>query len=247
MIENILRNAIIHSRIIFRGKSSNKNYRYVEQLPPNKREKYTPAGRIARENRQDEFSDRLRNIRDITEKYKYCLLEFHSCEDGDLVGNCSELSIAIFNYLAKTQSHYILRWFAQNGKKDINDIVLPIYILFLKFKYPYDHCMVVITQPGQTQDKPFLGKKYSILPDKSWICDSWANIVCTSEQYDRAWRDKMYKWNSIGKATTIYEEHQSKNLPWPLDMRNYKAIIKSQKKVSYMAVIKSNGMTNILS
>ncbi|WP_237386809.1 hypothetical protein [Xenorhabdus sp. Sc-CR9] len=244
MIESILQDAIKHSRTIFRGKSSNKMYRDITKLHQHKKERYTPESIRNREDRQDEFSEELSNIEPITDRYQYALSRFNSGEE--LVGNCGELTIAVFNYLANTRSHDILRWFNQNGKRDESNITRPVYILFLMFDDPYDHCIAVITQPEQMHHIPDINKVYNTLPDNSWVCDSWANIACASEEYITRWKIKMLRWDLVEKTTSIYQPEQTLDYPSPLRPRNLHAITRSKKRVNYMAVIQPNGIMQII-
>ncbi len=246
MIENILQDAIQHSRNIFKGKTSNKTYRNYTKLTPNKMARYTPDNIRAREDKHDEFSDQLREINHITDKYRHCL--FSSKHDEQLVGNCGELTIAAFNYLAIHRYNDILRWFSKNGRGRGNEdyIMNPIYILFLMFGDPYDHCIAVITHPRETQHKPTLNHLYRALPDHSWVCDPWANIACSSEEYIARWQRKMSVWNSKGKATSIYQEHQFEDYPSPATEENLNAINYSIKRVVYMAEIRPHSRTKII-
>ncbi|MBI6549081.1 hypothetical protein [Xenorhabdus lircayensis] len=247
MIESISQDAIKHSRNIFRGKTTNKIYRDLTKLSVDKRAMHTPDNIILREDKHDEFLDQFREIEHPTDKYRHSLYKSNSGEE--LIGNCGELTIAAFNYLAIYRYNDILRWFRMYGRWDRSNIMKPVYILFLMFNDPYDHCISVITHPEHTPHIPTINKPYRILPDNSWVCDPWANIACSSETYNTRWQNKMQKWDEKGKTTSIYQPDQelddNMHYPSPLKKNNYNAITNSIKTVKYMAVIQSDGKVKI--
>ncbi|OTA21444.1 hypothetical protein Xbed_00675 [Xenorhabdus beddingii] len=248
MIENILQDAIRHSRYVFRGKTTNKTYRDTTRLSENKRAMYDPQNITSREDKHDEFLDKLHKIEHPINQYQYSLSQSDAGEE--LIGNCGELTTAVFSYLAKHRSSDILECLRSHGRWDRSNAMKPIYILFLVFDNPYDHCITVITHPEHTQHIPKIGQSYRALPDNSWVCDSWAKIACSSEEYITRWKVKMLRWELVGKTTSIYQPEQEldddMHYPSSLRPRNYHAMTHSIKRVEHMAVIHPNGSTNII-
>ncbi|MDR0217846.1 MAG: hypothetical protein LBI71_03020 [Enterobacteriaceae bacterium] len=250
MINNILLDAIRHARIIFRGKTTNKTYYNTEHLNKIKRKKYSIERVREREDRHDKFLDRIFKIKNITKKYDYFLSRSRNYRwhNQSLIGNCGELSISALCYLAQQRSQDLLNWVINSGKRNIENKTTAIYILNIEFINPYDHMSTVILFPENNQNLPKINKiyhSYDDLPDNSWVCDPWANIVCQYREYHSQWRNKMDKWNSVGKSASIYQDEQLEDYPSPLTLNNYNAIIRIPKKVINMAMIFPDGKIEI--
>ncbi|AOM41245.1 hypothetical protein [Xenorhabdus hominickii] len=243
MIENILNDAIKHARHIFQAKTTNKTYINIERLPENKRVMYTPQRIREKENIHNEFVNTCRGIRNIIDKYKYVVSE--SDAGKVLIGNCGELSAAVFGYLLNHHANNILNWFMTSGKRNVNNAKMPIYIFIITFNDPYDHGLVVVMLPEKAQDLPELNKVYGALPDNAWVCDPWANIACSSKEYNTRWKVKMLRWHLVGKSTSVYQHENLNPPPSPMRQANYHAVTLSQKKVLCIGMIFPDGQVKI--
>lgn len=243
MTENILLDAIRHARNLFRGKTTNKTYLNIERLPENKRAMYTPQRIKEKENIHDEFLEDFLLKEHIMDRYKHALYKSDAGEV--LIGNCGELTLSILGYLTTHRVYDLLNSFISSGKRNINNKMIPVYILIIAFDDPYDHTIAVITLPEQTQDLPEINKIYDKLPDNSWVCDPWANIVCPSEDYITRWKVKMLRWHLVEKSTSVHQDDQMRDSSSPLRHANYLAITRSKKRVIHMATISPDGKVDI--
>src|SRR5262249_2959089 len=84
---------------------------------------------------------------------------------------CGELAVVAFFFLKKEN-------------------VQPVKVVQLKS--PGDHVFVVLGSPTNLADVDSWGSDV-------FICDPWANIACSSNQYKVQWLTKMTSWSAKGK------------------------------------------------
>ncbi|MDC9596047.1 hypothetical protein [Xenorhabdus anantnagensis] len=261
MIQHILHHAIEYSHSAFPGKTTNISYFNIENQSEDRKKRYSIKNTGIRQQKLGKLQEKLYYLRTDEEKYDHIMSERKN--DALLVGNCKELSLIAFMYLAKEKAsniyHLYKNSFTANKSGEIHDIY--IEVLAAAPLSRYDHCFVMLYYPPHTYDKKFQNKKideeYNILPSGAWICDPWANIVCLSENYDTHWKSKMASWAKDGKylalgSASISSNYKNTELSplesrgHPLYANTFNMIENSKKKVLHKAIIKPDGSTEIL-
>ncbi|PHM37241.1 hypothetical protein [Xenorhabdus innexi] len=241
MLENILEDAIKYARSIYRGKTSNKYYRDISKLPEHKRVMYTRDAMIEKGYKFKKLRDETNEMKLIKDIHQYALSRSNAGEK--LVGNCGDLSISVFYYLANQRRQEILRSF--NDKRNKNNETQSIYVLYIESNDPYDHAFVTVNLPKYPLTLPKVNNIYEPSFYNSWVCDAWANIVCPYIEYITRWKTKMLRWHLVGKSVSVYQEEQRLGYPTPLRRHNYHAITLSSKNVVYIAEIRPDGTMTI--
>ncbi|MDC9613510.1 hypothetical protein PSI19_06330 [Xenorhabdus khoisanae] len=197
MIHFILKQAIEYSHSVFRGKTTNISYFNVESQSEDRKNRYSRENSRNREQKLMGLQEKLRTLGKPEEKYN-CIME-EKKRDDSLVGNCNELSITAFMYLARNRAKDIYDLYKDSFTTDASGEIQPIYIEIIS-PIPtsrYEHCFIMFYYPPHTyahkfQDKEIkpMYKTYNPIPNGAWICDPWANIVCLSENYNKNWEKK---------------------------------------------------------
>ncbi|BET96261.1 hypothetical protein [Xenorhabdus taiwanensis] len=179
------------------------------------------------------------------ELYNYALKN----KDDFLAGNCPDYCNCEFYYLIHNRLDNILNFFNSGLKTPEH-----VYIQIVGTLGVHDHVFITIGSFNHNMFKPILGRLYHNLPKELWVCDPWANIVCSAEKYNDMWKNKMDKWHYMGKCLVLAEEPipNSKAIPpsakchSPLKKNTYLTIQNSVKKVFNLAVISPDKNVKIM-
>ncbi|MBC8951550.1 hypothetical protein [Xenorhabdus sp. PB62.4] len=258
MIHFILKQAIKYSHSVFLGKTTNISYFNVEFQSEDRKNRYSRTNSLKREHKLMELQGKLRLLGKPEEKYD-CIME-EKKRDDSLVGNCNELSITAFMYLARNRAKDIYNLYKNSFTTETSGEIQPIYIEIISPSplSRYDHCFIMFYYPPHTYDHKFQdkeiaprNKKYKPIPNGAWICDPWANIVCLSEHYHANWQNKMINWAIDGKylalnnapPPSVYKSQYplQEDFGHPLYNDTWNMMKDSEKQVNYQAIIKPDG------
>ncbi|SFU64423.1 hypothetical protein [Xenorhabdus koppenhoeferi] len=184
-IENIILDALYHTRDFFKLKSTNKLYTEEEfhRLSASKKEYYSLQSINHRVDLlQNQRNDTAR-VNNIYEKNNIR----NRIQPDHRVGNCGEYSDIALEYLIEKSK---LIW--EIYKK-------PFDITILEIECPsgiFEHNFVKLSVNFELPLIELFKRHYN---SEIWICDPWANIACLSYNYPQEWKSKMLKWYSKGK------------------------------------------------
>ncbi|WP_340622304.1 hypothetical protein [Xenorhabdus siamensis] len=238
MIYVILQEAIKHAHSMFKHKTANIFYRDLEFCSQSRKTKYSQEKIKDRNNRLYNLQNILHSLYTPENQYKYIVSENE--KGNSLVGNCFELSLVAFMYLANNKAKELNQAFKINSMKS-----KPIYIKIMSTSPKrYNHSFVMLSQIKNE----YINRN---LPKGAWICDPWANIVCRSEEYNAQWKNTMHQWEAQGKYLNLSESHQ---LPTnkisgklcedrfsPLYKDTYFMVENSEKITAHQTIIKPDG------
>ncbi|MBD2812290.1 hypothetical protein ID853_15730 [Xenorhabdus sp. Vera] len=184
-IENIILDALHHTRDSFKLKSTNKLYtrEVFYRLSAYKQEYYSLQSISHRVDLLKKQRNDTTRVNNIYEKNNI----LNRIQPDHRVGNCGEYSYIALEYLVEKSK---LIW--EIYKK-------PFDITILEIKCPsgiFDHNFVKLSVNFELPLTELFKRHYN---SEIWICDLWANIACLSYNYPQEWKNKMLKWHSNGK------------------------------------------------
>ncbi|MDX7988698.1 hypothetical protein FE392_15390 [Xenorhabdus sp. 12] len=243
-LEQILHDTMQEAQSIFEGKSHNISYYDINMLPEEKREYYTDEGMDYRVKKFTNLRDELLIIRCSSDKIYSDLI---SEKNSFLVGNCLLLTIFALQHLKKVYKQNLCQLFYPPDT-DLSKLTCLLSLQLIVTDKPYNHAFALICPPSHIFPQHKIKGKYepNVFPEGSWVCDPWANIVCSAQDYNHAWKARMAEWNTKGKVVfmgrtkTDYDNNFNYS---PLGLYTYMAIQKSKKTIDEIIIIFPNGET----
>ncbi|WP_340620473.1 hypothetical protein [Xenorhabdus siamensis] len=240
MIEDILQDAIKYAKRFFGNRTTNKFYPDLSVLPESERSIYQRNVIVSRMDRHNKIRLELYNLKDINQKHQYLL----SNEHNNLVGNCPELCLATYIYLIKERAKDIWELYNASWNYEYPQLTCPIYIQQIYTLGVYDHVFLLLDHPDSLVRRPKIGTIYHELPEGSWVCDPWADIVCLAEDYNDRWKHKMMEWNHQGMCLLLKSPGSSSPSAEsfsPLKKYTYLTVECSDKQVYRLSAIYRDG------
>ncbi|WP_340611483.1 hypothetical protein [Xenorhabdus bharatensis] len=239
MIECILYDAIRYAKRFYGDRTSNKIYPDLSVLPESKQAMYKKDQVLERMKRHRITRPEFFNISSNEQKIKY----LQDNEHNELVGNCVELSWAVYLYLIQKRAKDIWDLYNINWSYDSSKLTYPIYIQLIATLGVYDHVFLLLDHSDSIVHRPKIGTKYNELPEGTWVCDPWADIVCLAENYNDKWKNKMMEWNHQGMCLMLKKtpESPSSESFSPLKKYTFNTIQCSTKQVYRLSAIHNNG------
>ncbi|REF26164.1 hypothetical protein BDD26_0759 [Xenorhabdus cabanillasii] len=115
MINVILQEAIKHAHSMFKHKTANIFYRDLEFRSQSRKTRYSQEKIKDRNNRLYNLQNVLHTLYSPENQYKHIVSENE--KGNSLVGNCFELSLVAFMYLANNKAEELIQAFKVNSMK----------------------------------------------------------------------------------------------------------------------------------